>query len=444
MNQKTSKILSVVRREFVARVHTKSFIITTILMPLLMALGIAAMILLTSFNSPDQTTRIAVVDGTSIELGQQVQKALAGETMGKGTEAKPRYRVDLVPAVGDVDVERKKLVAQTGFSHDSDHGKYDGVLVLPAGALAHGKVTYYGANASSLKSMGQLRGSLSKAFSGTRLTRDGLDVKLVTRAMRPVHMDATKVSSGNATGQSGISAFFVAYAMGFLLYLLILIYGQNTLTSVIEEKTSRVVEVLVSSLTPFQMLLGKVVGVGGAGLLQMAIWAVFALLITSNVVALATLFGVAPAAAAALSVPHIGAGLIIVFLLYFALGFLLYGALYAAIGSMCNAIQESQQYATIVTILVAVGFFAAFGVIQNPNGTLGQVLSWIPFFAPFVMPVRWSLTAIPAWELVGSLAMMVVGILFCVWVAARIYQVGILMFGKKPSWRELWRWVRAG
>ncbi|HET6588467.1 MAG TPA: ABC transporter permease, partial [Oleiagrimonas sp.] len=118
-------------------------------------------------------------------------------------------------------------------------------------------------------------------------------------------------------------------------------------------------------------------------------------------------------------------------------------ALFAAIGSMCNNVQDSQQYAVIVTMMIMVGFFTAFAVIQNPDGTLAEVLGWIPIWAPFAMPVRWSLTSVPVYELAGSLALMVAGMLFCVWLAGRIYQTGILMFGKKPSWSELWRWIRA-
>ncbi len=121
----------------------------------------------------------------------------------------------------------------------------------------------------------------------------------------------------------------------------------------------------------------------------------------------------------------------------------IYGALYAAIGAMCNTIQETQQYAIFVTVFIIVGFFAVFALIKDPTGPLGVTMSYIPFFAPFTMPVRWSMTSVPPLELVVSLALMVVALLACVWLAARIYRTGILMYGKKPSWRELWRWIRA-
>jgi ABC-2 type transport system permease protein len=144
-----------------------------------------------------------------------------------------------------------------------------------------------------------------------------------------------------------------------------------------------------------------------------------------------------------LPIPSMSASVLVVFLLYFLLGFLLYGALYAAIGAMCNSIQETQQYALFVTMFILVGFFAMFSVIRDPNSTLGMAMSLVPFFAPFVMPVRWSMTTVPPLELAMSLGLMVVGLLACTWLAGRIYRTGILMYGKKPSWREVWRWIRA-
>jgi ABC-2 type transport system permease protein len=291
--------------------------------------------------------------------------------------------------------------------------------------------------------MSQLQRDVSKALAGVRLAKSGVDQALVSKAMASADLDTAKVSDGKLTGQSGEASFMIAYFMGFVLYLATLIYGQQTMTSVIEEKTSRIMEVLTSSLTPFQMLLGKVLGVGSAGLTQMAIWVGSAFVLGSQGARLAGAFGASAEAARSFSIPGIAPSLMVVFLLYFALGFLLYGALYAAIGAMCNTIQETQQYAIFVTMFVLVGFFSVFALIKDPTGSLGVTMSYIPFFSPFTMPVRWSMTSVPLLQLCVSLALMVLALLACVWLAARIYRTGILMYGKKPSWRELWRWVRA-
>jgi ABC-2 type transport system permease protein len=435
------KIMAVVRREFVSRVHTRTFIITTLLLPVvILAIAVIPGLLM---GQSDQTTRIALIDGTSAHLGQRVGQVLDAEKLDSDKDAKPRYRVTVMPANGHGDTVRKRLIAQTGFSRDAADGKYDGVLVLDDGVLKSGKLTYYGGNVSSPDAMTHLRGSLSKAFAAMRLANAGINVATVSQAMRPLDVHGERVSDGKLTGQSGHGAFMVAYGMGFLLYMAIVLFGQRTMTSVIEEKTSRVMEVLVSSLTPFEMLAGKVLGVGAAGLLQMAIWGVSAWLITSHTAQLAALVGANANTFSAFALPSISGALVGVFLVYFALGFLLYGALFAAIGAMCNSTQDTQQYASVVTMVILIGFLAMFGIISNPTGQLAHVAPWIPFLAPFTMPVAWSLTSVSVVNLIGSLALMALAIWACVWVAARIYRIGILMFGKKPSWREVWRWVLA-
>ncbi|CAM5395858.1 ABC transporter permease [Rhodanobacter lindaniclasticus] len=436
------KILAVVRREFVERVRTKAFVISTVLLPVFMV----AMVLLPALmmSGGDRTTRVAVVDASGMDLGQSLSRALAAEKIGSGEQAKARYTVQVFPATAaDVAKVRGDLIASTGFSDRTHKDGWDGVLVLTDDTLASGKLAYYGSNVGSLEAMARLQRGVSNALAGVRLGKSGVDAALVRRAMAPADMDTTKVSDGKLTGQSGQASFFIAYFMGFILYIAILIYGQQTMTSVIEEKTSRIMEVLTSSLTPFQMLLGKVLGVGAAGLAQMLIWGGSVFLLSSQRAPLAGLFGIGAGAMNSFPIPTMPAGLLMVFLVYFALGFLLYGALYAAIGAMCNTIQETQQYAIFVTVFILVGFFAVFALIKDPTGQLGVTMSYIPFFAPFTMPVRWSLTSVPPLELALSLGLMLVALLACVWLAARIYRTGILMYGKKPSWGELWRWIRA-
>ncbi len=434
-----SKTIAVIRREFVTRVHTKSFIIGTVLVPVMFLVMIGAMVLI--MGQQAHTSRVAVLDGSGSGIGQQVARVLGAQKLGSGPDAQPRYDISVVPANGNIEQARRRLIDQTGFSSHSSKGKYDGVLVLPADVLKSGKVEYYGNNVSSPEAMGKLSDSLTKILAAKRLAAMGVDIDTVSRAMRPVDLSSERVAEGKLTGQSGHAAFAVAYGMGFLLYLAIILYGSRTMTSVIEEKNSRVMEVLVSSLTPFQMLMGKVLGVGAVGLFQMAIWVVSAFVIASQAPHLAAAFGSNPAAVSHL-IPSISGSLIVIFLLYFALGFLLYGALFAAVGSMCNSIHDTQQYSFVVTIPILIGFFSAFSIISHPTGSFGRIMSWIPFFSPFTMPVRWSLTAVPGIGLVGSLVLMVLVLLGCVWLAARIYHTGILMFGKKPTWRELWRWIR--
>jgi ABC-2 type transport system permease protein len=436
------KIIAVIRREFVERVRTKAFVISTVMLPVFIVL--MAVLPALMMSGTDHITRIAVVDASSTGLAQPVSQALQAEKLGDTPDAPARYEVQVFPATGqDLVTVRNGLIAKTGYSRQHDASGFDGVLVLTDHTLSSGKLAYYGGNVGAVQSMKTLQHAVSQALVGVRLGKSGVDAALVRRAMVPAEMQTTKVSDGKLTGQSGAQSFLIAYFMGFILYISILVYGQQTMTSVIEEKTSRIMEELTSSLTPFQLLLGKVLGVGLAGLTQMAIWGGSVFLVSSQRLHLAGMLGMSAEAIQRFPIPSMAPGLLVVFLLYFVLGFLLYGALYAAIGAMCNTIQETQQYAIFVTVFIMVGFFAVFSLIKDPSGSLGTTMSFIPFFAPFTMPVRWSLSSVPPSQLALSLGLMVVGLLACVWLAARIYRTGILMYGKKPSWRELWRWIRA-
>ncbi len=435
------KIFAVVRREFVERVRTKAFLISTLLLPVLMVVVLLLPILMTGSS---RTSRVAIVDASSASVGPQVAAALREEKLGTRPDAEARYSVQVFPTTASQLAEvRDGLLAKTGFGRKQQADRWNGLLVITDETLASGKLAYYGGNVGGLEAMGKLQRTLSRALIAWRLGKSGIDQKLVQAATVPADLQTIKVEDGKLAGQSGAQSFILAYAMGFILYLAVLIYGQQTMTSVVEEKNSRIMEVLASSLTPFQMLLGKVLGVGSAGLAQMAIWGGSAALLSSQRGPIGAMFGASTATLQSLPIPSMSASVLVVFLLYFLLGFLLYGALYAAIGAMCNSIQETQQYALFVTMFILVGFFAMFAVIKDPNSTLGMVMSLVPFFAPFVMPVRWSMTTVPPLELAMSLGLMVLGLLVCTWLAGRIYRTGILMYGKKPSWSEVWRWMRA-
>lgn len=436
-----SKVFAVIRREFVERVRTRTFLVSTLLLPLLMAFGMIVPALL--MRGGERTIELAIVDGTDDALGARIELGLQGIMLDRKDEKLPRYRITRVPAVGHVEAARDSLLALTGFARKERPESFDGVLVVTPSTLAEGKAQYFGANVGSIETMGQLRGAISQVLVATRLEQRGVDPSILATAMARAELVTTKVSDGKTTGQSGEASFALAYAMGFILYLGIILYGSQTATSVIEEKTSRIMEVLASSLTPFQMLLGKVLGVGFTGLLQLGIWAGTLYVVSSQRALLANLFGLDPAAMQSLPIPSMPADLLVVFLGYFLLGFLLYGALFAAIGSMVNSMQEAQQSMTPVTLLIMIGFFGVFSVINDANSTVAVTMSYIPFFAPFVMPVRWSMSSVPALQLALSLAMMVGGLLAVTWLAGRIYRTGILMYGKKPSLAEVWRWIRA-
>lgn len=435
-----NKTFAIIRREFIARVRTRTFVFATLLLPVFMIL--VSVVPAVMMRGSDRTTHVAIVDGTTDGLGVSVEAALASETLSPKPGASKRYDVQRVSGAGHIGSVRDSLVAQTGLSRDKSPGSFDGVLVLGDSMLQTGKAEYLGSNTSGLESMALLEGSLSKVLRQTRLAHSGIDPAVLTEALKGADLKTTKVSGGKATGESGAASFMIGYFMAFVLYLGVVLYGQQTMMSVIEEKTSRIMEVLASSVRPFQMLLGKVLGVGATGLLQMAIWGGTVFLVTTERVRIAGLFHVSPEAMQQFPIPTMSAGMFVVFLAYFILGFLLYGALYAAIGSMCNSTQDAQQYVAVLTPILMISFFAVFAIFKDPTGGIGVPMSIIPFFSQLAMPVRWSLSAVPPGQLVISLALGAFALLGVTWVAGRIYRTGILMYGKKPTFGEIFRWIR--
>jgi ABC-2 type transport system permease protein len=433
------KLWAVIRREFVTRVQSKAFVISTILGPILLGLMMVMPILLS--NRDTEAKRIVVIDAARGNFGLALEKELREARRGDTADAKPRYEVLRVAALGRVDAVRDSLIKMTGLARDTAN-HLDGLIIATDEAVDSGRVTYLGDNVGSLNDMGLLRGLIQNVVLSERLQHRGIDPALVRDANRGINLRTSKITEGRLTGQSGESSFALAYAMAFILYFALLIYGIQVMGSVLEEKNTRIMEILASSLSPFQLMAGKVIGVGTVGLLQLGIWIGTAMFLSMNAVTIAGAFNMPAESAAQMPIPAISPDLLIVFLLFFLLGFFIYAALYAAVGAMSSTMQEAQQASTALTLLVVVAFFSSFSLINEPNGTLARVFSLIPFFSPIVMPVRYSLTAIPVYELALSLLCTIAGLLGVVWIAGRIYRVGILMYGKKPSLRELVRWIR--
>ncbi len=230
--------------------------------------------------------------------------------------------------------------------------------------------------------------------------------------------------------------------MAILLFMAILLYGVNVMSSVLEEKTTRIIEVLVSSVRPFQLMLGKILGAGSVSFFQFVIWGVSARVLLSLRGPIARALGADPASVQTMSLPHIPATTLAVFIAFFLGGFLLYSAMFAAVGAMSSNEQEARQAQQPVTYLLMISYLSILGLTNDPSSTFARTLSLVPFTTPIATPVRWTAGSMPTWELVTSLAILAIAIVGVTWVAARIYRVGILMTGKRPNLKELVRWVR--
>ncbi|HEV8600077.1 MAG TPA: ABC transporter permease [Gemmatimonadales bacterium] len=440
------KILAVIRREFVERVRTRAFIISTMLFPLLMAMFTVLPALL--LRRASGTKRIAVVEGVEGTFTARVADALASNRRRDSAAPLP-FDVERLPAVGRVEAVRDSALARTGLSKRAQAEAFDGVLVLTEETLQNGRIQYYGANVGSPAEMRRLEEILRPVVQRERLERLGVDPGVVLQAIGRVDLVTQKVADGRLTGQSGAATFGLAYGMVFILYLALMIYGSQVMTSVVEEKSSRIIEVLASSLRPFELMLGKVIGVGLVGLFQLSIWAATALYLGSfGASFMGRMMDDGGAAAAATSsggasfLSAVSPALVLIFLVLFILGFLFYAAMFAAVGAMSSTVQDTQQLMMPVTLPIMLGIMTIFALVNDPNGTLGKVITFIPFWAPFALPVRYSITPLPIWEVLSAIAVMILSVLGVAWVAGRVYRVGILSYGKRATFRDMVRWVR--
>jgi len=436
-----NKIFAVIRREFIERVRTKSFLIGTFLFPVMF--GVFGYLPSALMQRETGARGLVLVDGTTGGTGQRLAAAFDSVTIGDGPGALARYRVVRVEAGGRLDALRDSVVRQIGL-RDGPVDAADGILILTGEAVDSGKVTYLGSNVTSFRDMSRLERVLEPRLREERLRRQGAPANVVDAAAIQLDMQATKVTEGKTTGVSSEASFFLAYIINFLMYMTLLLYGIQVMSAVIEEKSTRIVEVLISSMTPFQLLMGKVIGVGAVGLVQIGIWGVTGFYVTSLFKggASASAGMAVDGTARSMTLPAVNPDLVIVVLVFFLLGFFLYSSLYAAIGAMCNTQQEAQQANTPITMLIGLGMLSMFALINEPSGTMARVLSFIPFFTPIVVPVRYAIAPLPLSEVLLAVAVMLLGIAGTVWLGARIYRVGVLSYGKKPTFKELWRWAR--
>ena len=418
------KVWAVVRREFTERVRHKSFWVMAMLGPIFFAAVFLAPVLLSGSGG---VRRLVVVDRTTTHLGAAVASGLAS-TRGFVVVR----RIAGAPGVEDSlagEVEAKRI---------------DGFLLVSDSLFEAGTAEYRAANVSSIDDIGLLREALRRLAENARLERAGVDPHVVAQAQLRVSLRTQKIAGGRTTGETAGQSFSLAYFMMVTLYIALLLYGVQVMGSVIEEKTSRVVEVLVSSIKPFQLLLGKVLGVGAVSLVQFVIWGVAGRLLLGQRAALTgRLADGGQEMGQMFQVPHVSAATVFVFVAFFLGGFFLYSAMFAAVAAMSSTEQEARQSQAPITVLIMLAFFSSFATLANPESTLATTLSLVPFTSPIATPARWAAGNLTLGDVASSLALLVVGVAVVTWIAARIYRVGILMTGKRPSLREVVRWVRA-
>lgn len=426
------KVFVVFKREYLERVRSKWFLVATILGPIFMAVIIVLpAVLAVKTRTSARLADIIVIDATGTDLGTRVAQALQ-QSAPQSTAPRVRHvRAEQLPA--EEARATKEVMAREAI----------GYMVLDVNTLAGKSIKYAGRNATALIDVETYSRTARQALLGQRLEREGIDAGRVT-ALTSVRIEAKteKITDRGKEGSSGMASFFFAYAIVIVLYMMIAIYGQSILRGVLEEKTSRVAEVVVSSVKPDTLLAGKIIGSGLVAVTQVVAWLAMSLILFQFRAQAVGLFGAPADVAAAVNIPTLPLGVGLILLTFFIAGFIFYAALFGAVGAMVSNQEDVQQAAMPVMILLITSLIFMQPILLNPSSTLAVTMSILPFSAPLMMPLRMALINVPWYEIAGAIASVLLGCAIAIWASARIYRVGLLMYGKRPSLRELVRWIR--
>ena len=409
--------LLIAQREYLQRVRSKAFLFTTLLFPLLIGLIVGGGFFTSSQGRSGSGKLTLVIVSNDAALAQSVQSELE-------TGAPSSLSVGVVAPGGPG--ERQKIEGEVA------NGQYDGLLWLdvPPGSLRP-RAFYEGHLSGNQSSVATVRNALTHAVTRRVLAAQGLPPQAIDEAVAPVNLRTIDMKG---RGRSFMN-FLGPYLMALMLYFSVIYYGMNVARSVVQEKTSRVFEVLLASTRPESLMAGKLLGVGAVGLTQVAIWVALALLWVPGMSA--------TGGKGALASLGITASQTFFFVVFFLLGFLLYSAIAAGFGACLDSEQEVQQFSFIIVLPMVACLVLTPSIIDNPGGMLSVVLSLLPPCTPIIMFLRLSAQTVPLWQLALSLVLMVAAIWAALWVAARIYRVGILMYGKRAAPGEILRWLRS-
>ena len=442
----------IIRREYLNKVKKKSFLITTLLVPILVA-GLTIGVMVVMMNTKEKTKTIAVVDGSGIVLPYL-----------QDTET-----IHYVDCTGQV-ADSVKL-------HMPDLG-YDGLLNIPDLDVENKTIhpDLYSSKPLGMDMTSNISNRLNKAVEDYRIASYGIEG--LDQIMKDVKSDIKLRSyTVSETGEEKISEAgvysIISMVLGIIIFMFVTLFGGMVMSAVIEEKSSRVVEVLVSSVKATELMFGKIIGIALVALTQFLLWIILSGVIIAaaggimrdklvgdaDPVELAQSLGVSPDQLDTMDLSQLAAGnsevasvldmihgipfgkIIIIFLLFFIFGYLLYASLFAAIGSAVENEGDSQQLQLPLTIPLMLGYIIALYAFNAPDSTIAFWASMFPFTSPIVMIARLPF-GVPGWEIALSLALLILTFIICAWASAKIYKVGILMFGKKSSWKDLWNWLK--
>ena len=416
-----NKVLTVIRKEYLERVRSKSFLIGTLLGPALMSMFIVLPVLLAD-SGGDKERTVGVIDPSGLYY-DQMATVLADQ--GRQTVLLEKFAVGAGGPEASVTALKEAILAESIHS---------GIFIDPD-FLENARVSFYNKSVSSMVMRDEvLRPALNRVLREGRFAKAQVPDSLFNYLAARTDWSSISVTAegGEEQQNEGVS-FAMAMVLIMIIYIMVIMYGSHTLTAVIEEKSSRMVEVLLASLPPGQLMLGKVLGIGAAGLTQFAIWAGTFFILSRQGVTVGEF---------SLDASFLTPVILISFVMFFVLGFFLYATMYAGVGAMCNTVQDSQQFHTPLAMGMVVPMLLLSLVLRAPDSTIAVVLSLVPLFSPVLMFMRVCVETPPFWQIGLSWVLMIVSILFAAKGAGKLFRMGILMYGESPTWATLVKVLR--
>jgi ABC-2 type transport system permease protein len=407
-------VFVIARRELLERVRSKWFVVITLLGPV----GIVALVLVPALLAKGaEGAKVEIVDQTGV---------IAQPVLDKLVQA--RWKPAILPADTPDQVEMDRI---------RDH-QINGFITIPKDALDGGLILYRGDNGSSQDVQATLGRIVGQVVQIERGKRAGIPADTIAVLVADTHFTARQ-TNGKSEAASGAASFLIGYLLAYILFLVITLYAVNVMRSVVQEKTSRVMELMVATVKPGSLMTGKILGVGTAGLVQVTAW------LAMGAITLAyrdQILGALGASGGGAALPSFAFSELVIAILYFIFGFFFYAAMYAAVGAMVSSEQDTQQVQMPIMILLIVGFTCVTMVSNDPRGSTATIMTMLPFWSAILMPMRYVLGGAGLGEVAISLGILVVSTVLITRAAAKIYRVGVLMYGKRPSLGELVRWLR--
>lgn len=433
-NKSTSKIFTMIQHEYITRVKSKGFIIGTLLGPIFIVALIAIPGIVAYFSVDSTEKKIAIVDNTEFNIGNQIVNSDTTKYF--------------------LSNENEALLKDKVLD-----GSLDGYLVVDSNVVSKGLANVYTSGGGGIGFITSLERNVGDIIKIKQLKDAGANEQVLKLVDTRFTVNTIKLTEqGEQKDFTEIYAG-IGYILGFAIYILMLMYGSLVSRGVIEEKANRIIEVIASSAKPFEIMMGKVIGIGLVGLTQVLVWVLIAF---AGIVVSTQIFGASVSAEQMMAmqqnpamgqmqpmaniggfeIPTISPWLIVAFIYYFLIGYFIYATLFAAIGSAVDQESDAAQLQTPVTLPIIIPLLMIFNIMSNPDGTLAIVLSLIPFFSPILMIVRIAATDVPLWQIAASVVLTLGTFFACLNIAAKIYRVGILMYGKKPTFKDLFKWIK--